>query len=101
MVSYREPAGVSDRRRNAIDPILEPMGMSHLPGASEYVIACGMRSKIVYIRWYGRDVEEVRQSFRLWVAQTWQTLTTDFTGVGVPNGLDFRPNRIEWFNIAD
>lgn len=101
MVSFREPASISYQRRNGIDPILEPMGVPRVPGAQDYVIACGMGSKIVYIRWHGRNVEEARQSFRVWLAQTWQTLTTDFTGVGVSNGLDFKPNRIEWFNIAE
>jgi hypothetical protein len=60
-----------------------------------------MGSKVVWIRWYGRSVEEVRQSFRVWASESWQTLATDFTGVGVLNGLDFKPGRIEWFNITE
>lgn len=101
MARWREPASFDYQRRSGVDPVLEPMGAPRAPGAKGYVIACGMGSDVVYIRWYGGDVEEVRQTFRAWLAQTWQTLNTDFTGVGVRNGLDFKPGRIDWFTIAD
>lgn len=101
MARWREPASISYQRRNSVDPVLEPMGVPRRPGADGYVIACGMGSRIVFIRWYGRTVEEARQTFRLWLAETWQTLATDFTGAGVPNGMDFKPGRIDWFNIAE
>lgn len=101
MVSFREPASISYQRRYGVDPVLEPLGVPRSRGANAYVIACGMGSKVVFIRWYGRDVEDARQTFRVWLSQTWQTLSTDFTGQGVQNGMDFKPGRIDWFNITE
>ena len=102
MVGWRgEPASIGYQRRHGVDPVLEPLNVPRPLGARGYIITCGMGSKIVWIRWYGRSVEEVRQTFRAWVAETWQTLATDFSGAGVLNGLDFKPGRIDWFNILE
>jgi hypothetical protein len=100
VVGFREPGSIRYQRKAGTDPVLEPLGAPRPPGATGYVIVCGMGAKIVFIRWYGRTVEEARQTFRVWLGETWQTLATDFTGVGVPNGMDFKPGRIDWFNIA-
>jgi hypothetical protein len=81
--------------------VLEVTGMRRAGNMHEFIVVCGMGSNTIFIRWYGRSVEDVRQSFRQWLSQPWQTLTTDFTGVGVPNGLDFKPGKIDWFNIAE
>jgi hypothetical protein len=101
MFGWREPASISyQRKRGTTDPVLEPLNAPRPPGSSAYIVVCGMGTKVVFIRWYARSVEEVRQTFRMWLAETWQTLATDFTGTGVPNGMDFKPGRVDWFNIA-
>jgi hypothetical protein len=101
VVVWNEPASIRYQRRTRADPVLEVTGMRRGGNTREFIVVCGMGGKTIFIRWYGVSVEDVRQSFRQWLAQPWQTLTTDFTGVGVPNGLDFKPGRIDWFNIAD
>lgn len=101
MVGWNEPASIKYQRRTRSDPVLEAVGTPRGAGAREFIMVCGMGKLTIWIRWYARSVEEARQTFRVWLAQPWQTLTTDLTGVGVPNGLDFKPGRIDWFNIAD
>lgn len=64
-------------------------------------MVCGMGTRTVWIRWYGRTAEHARGSFREWLSQPWQVLTTDLAGYGVPNGFDFKPGRIDWFGIVD
>lgn len=96
----REPGSIRYQRKIGIDPVLEALGAPRPPGASAYVIVFGMGSRIVYLRWYARSVDEARRTFKVWMSEPWQTLATDFTGVGVPNGMDFKPGRIDWFNIA-
>jgi hypothetical protein len=59
-----------------------------------------MGKETVWIRWYGRSVDEARSTFRDWLAKPWQVLTTDFAGSGIPNGMDFKTNKIDWFNIS-
>lgn len=100
MRKYREPGYIAYARRNGSDPILEPVGIRQRPGDNAYTMVCGMGSGTVWIRWYACGVDEARASFRAWLAETWQVLTTDFEGVGIRNGMDFKPGRIDWFNIA-
>lgn len=100
MARYREPGSVDFERRRGGDRVLEPVGIRQGPYDRKYVITCGMGSSTVFIRWYARNVDEARETFRVWLAETWQTLTTDFTGGGIPNGMDFKPGKIDWFNIA-
>lgn len=99
-MGWKEPASIQYRRTRT-DPVLEVSGVRRELHAREFIVVCGMGGKTIFIRWYGFSVDDVRQSFRVWLAEPWQTLSTDFTGVGVPNGLDFKPGRIDWFNIAD
>ena len=101
MARRDEPGSINFERRTGGDPLLEPVGMGYRPNTNNYIMVCGMGSRVIWIRWAGMNVDEARDTFRTWLAAPWQTLTTDFTGVGVPNGLDFKPGRIDWFNIAD
>ena len=100
MRRYREPGSVDYERRKGGDRVLEPLGQRQRPGEYPYVMVCGMGARTVWIRWYARNVEEARSTFRTWLAESWQILTTDFQGDGIPNGMDFKPGRVDWFNIA-
>lgn len=101
MARFNELGSINFERRTGGDPLLEPVGVRHRSGLRQFIMVCGMGSRTIWIRWQGRTVEEARDTFRTWLAEPWQTLTTDFTGVGVTNGLDFKPGRIDWFNIAE
>ena len=100
MRRYREPGSVDYERRTGGDRVLEPVDLRQGPYDRPYIIVCGMGSRTVWIRWYARDVPEARATFREWLGETWQILTTDFAGGGITNGMDFKPGRIDWFNIA-
>lgn len=102
MVTFREPASIAFHRRDGGgDPVLEPLVSRRTVGTREFIVVCGMGGNVVFIRWYAKSVDDARQSFREWLAQPWQTLSTDFAGAGLPNGLDFKPGKIEWFTISD
>lgn len=101
MVSFREPASIAYQRRTGGDHVLEPLGNRRAVGTREFIIVCGLGRDSVFIRWHAKSVDDARRSFREWLDQPWQTLATDFEGAGVPNGLDFRPRKIEWFSISD
>ena len=101
MAPWTEPGWISYQRRAGSDPVLEPLDLRRRPGEREFIMVCGMGSKVMWIRQYARTAEEARAKFYIWLAEPWQTLTTDFSGAGVTNGLDFKPSRIEWFNIAE
>lgn len=100
MRRFREPGSIEFERRRGGDRVLEPLGIRRRAGEREYIIACGMGNDTVYIKWYACDVHHARESFRLWLGETWQTLATDLQGYGIPNGMDFKPGKIDWFNIA-
>jgi hypothetical protein len=101
MPGWTEPGYIAYQRRTGADTVLEPISRPDVPGVREFVMVCGLGSKVVWIRWYARTIEEARQTFRGWLDKPWQVLTTDFAGNGLVNGLDFKPSRIDWFNIAD
>lgn len=101
MAAWNEPASIRYQRRTGGDPVLEAVSMQPRPPGREFIMVCGMGAGVVWIRWFGRTADEARETFRDWLGQPWQTLTTDFAGVGVANGLDFKPSKIEWFNIAE
>ena len=101
MVTWREPASITYQRRNGGDPILDPLGTRRALGTREFIIVCGMGRNALYIRWFARSVEDARLSFREWLSMPWQTLATDFAGAGLPNGMDFKTTKIEWFSISD
>jgi hypothetical protein len=100
MSPWKEPGSIEYQRRTGGDKILEAEGVRPKHGGRPFIMVCGMGTRTVWIRWYARSVEEARDTFRNWLAQPWQVLTTDFSGMGVPNGMDFKPGRIDWFNIA-
>jgi hypothetical protein len=100
MRRYREPGSYDFERRTGGDKVLEPVGIRRGPYDKAYIMVCGMGSNTVWIRWYACGVPEARATFRTWLAETWQILTTDFQGVGIANGMDFKPGRIDWFNVA-
>jgi hypothetical protein len=97
---WREPDYIDYEHRSGGDSVLEPLGVRRMAGDRPFIMVCGMGARTVWIRWYGRTVEDVRKSFRDWLAQPWQCLSTDFSGQSVPNGLDFKPSRIEWFGVV-
>jgi hypothetical protein len=101
MPGWTEPGYIAYQRRTGGDTVLEPFSRPDVPGVREFVMVCGLGSQVVWIRWYARTIEEARETFRGWLAKPWQVLTTDFAGNGLVNGLDFKPSRIDWFNIAD
>jgi hypothetical protein len=99
--SWSEPGYINYERRHGGDRVLEAVGVGPFPGGREFIMTCGMGgSRTLWIKWYAHDVEEARRTFREWLAQPWQTMTTDLDGGGIPNGVDFKPGRIDWFNIA-
>jgi hypothetical protein len=100
MARWNEPGYINFERRNGGDRVLEAVGVAPVPGGRSYVMVCGMGKETVWIRWYGRSVDEARSTFRDWLAKPWQVLTTDFAGSGIPNGMDFKTNKIDWFNIS-
>jgi hypothetical protein len=97
---WKEPGYIKYQRQAGGDPVLEAVDVRPRPGQRAFIMCCGMGSKTVWIKWYGRTVEEARLTFRAWLGETWQVLTTDFSGSGIPNGMDFKPGRIDWFNVA-
>ena len=101
MGSWNEPGYIDYERRRGGDRVLEAVGVGPAQGRHKYIMVCGMGgSRTVWIKWYANDPEHARRTFREWLAQPWQTLTTDMSGAGIQNGLDFKPGRIDWFNIA-
>lgn len=97
----REPAYIRHLRRTGMDKILEPVGLVQLAGHQEFIMVCGMGSRVVWIRWWARDVCEARETFRKWLGEPWQELTTDIFGSWLANGFDFKPSKIEWFAVMD
>ena len=96
-----EPGYINYQRRHGRDRVLEAMGVEHLPGARPFIIVCGGNGpNTMMIRWYAHDVVDARKRFREWLAEPWQTMTTDFAGNSLPNGYDFKPSQISWFNIS-
>lgn len=101
MRRWREPAYIAYRRRTGMDKVLEPTASAQVAGRQEFIMVCGMGSQVVWIRWWARDVCEARETFRRWLGEPWQVLTTDFYGNGLANGLDFKPSKIDWFAVMD
>lgn len=96
----REPGYIEYQRRRGGDPVLEPMGQVRMPGQREYIVVCGIRTRIVFLRWYAWDIEDARQTFTQWLQVPWRKLTTDIYGNAVPHGHDLNTSRVDWFNIA-
>ncbi len=97
----REPGFIEYQRRSGGDAVLEPVGQRYRNDLQEFIMVCGIGSRVVWIRWYARDFEDARRSFGEWLEQPWQKLTTDIYGNGIPNGYAFKPSRIDWFEIVD
>jgi hypothetical protein len=95
-----EPGYINYERRTGGDRVLEAVGVEPRPGSNAYVMVCGLGKDTLWIRWYGRNVDEARRTFREWLSGPWQVLTTDFAGGGIQNGMDFKTTRIDWFNIS-
>jgi hypothetical protein len=97
-----ESGYIKHQRRHGGDRVLEAFGMEKFPGARPFIIVCGGSSSAntMMIRWYAHDVVDARKRFREWLAEPWQTMTTDFAGNSLPNGYDFKPSQISWFNIS-
>jgi hypothetical protein len=96
-----EPGSIEYQRRTGGSPVLEPYELPRRAGMQEYIMVCGLGGpKTIWIRWYGRSAGDARASFRAWLGEPWQTLSTDFGGATMEYGFDFKPNSIQWFNIA-
>jgi hypothetical protein len=98
---FREPGYISYQRRTGGDPVLEPLDVWCAPGDREFIMVCGMGSRTIWIRWHAWTVEDARKSFRGWLGQPWQCLSTDLAGNALPNGFDFKTSRIDWFGLVD
>jgi hypothetical protein len=96
----REPGYIEYQRRRGGDPVLEPVGQMRMAEEHEFIIVCGIGSRIVFIRWYGWNIEDTRQTFTQWLQEPWRKLTTDIYGNAMPNGYDFKTSRVDWFNVA-
>jgi hypothetical protein len=97
-----EPGYIAYERRHGRPIVLEMVDTPRPANSRAYIIVCGLSgTNTMMIRWYGQNVNDVRQSFRAWLQQPWQrTRETDLAGNPVPNGVDFKPSSISWFNIA-
>ncbi|MFL6122566.1 hypothetical protein [Actinophytocola sp.] len=97
-----EPGYIDYQRRHGGDRVLEAVGVDRFPGARKFIIVCGLSggASSIMIRWYAHDVIDARKRFREWLSESWQTMTTDLAGNGLPNGLDFKTSQISWFNIT-
>jgi hypothetical protein len=96
----REPGYVEYQRRRGGDPVLEPIGQVKVFGQREYIVVCGVGGRPVFVRWYAWNIDDARETFVEWMAAPLRKLTTDIYGNPVPHGHDFKPARIDWFNIA-
>ena len=89
------------QRRHGGDRVLEAVGVEPFANSEPFIIVCGLSgANTMMMRWYATDVYDARTRFREWLAQPWQTMKTDLAGNGIPNGVDFKPSQISWFNIA-
>lgn len=97
----KEPAYINYERRRGGEPVLEIAGLHRRPDQHEFIMVCHMGNKTVLIKWYARNAEEARWTFRDQLTETWLTLTTDLGGYSVPNGgFDFKAGRIDSFGIV-
>lgn len=96
-----ESAFIASQRRRGADTVLEPLGLEYRPDQHEYIMVCGVGARIVWIRWYARDIDEARRCFLKWLTEPWQRMTHDIYGNAVTEGYQFKPGRVDWFAIAD